>query len=353
MTGDPPASAVLGASGIIGQHFARLLARHPWIGPPLLVGSPRTSGRTLEDVWRLPVPVPAELASRRLRTRTPRQLVASGVGLVFGALPSGTAAPTERELVRRGVSVFTNAADHRWDRRAELLVPEVNPLRLRPASGRTGRRALLLANPNCTATGLALSLAPVWELLRPRAVHVATYQALSGAGTPGPGAMAMADNIVPYIDGEEEKVAAETARLLGVPARPPTPILVQAARVPVSDGHLEAVTVEARRRPSMTALVRAWEGFAPLTQERLPTAPDRPVLVRSEADRPQPALDRWAGAPDRARGMAATVGRVRWAPPFLRFFVLTHNAVRGGAGGSVLNAELALRRGLVPGGPLP
>jgi aspartate-semialdehyde dehydrogenase len=347
----PPVPAILGASGLIGQHFARLLADHPWMALPVLVGSPRTEGRTLGELWRLPVPVPPELATTRLVSATPRRLAADGIDVVFGALPSGTAGPTESELVRRGVSVFTNSADHRWDPNGALLVPEVNGGLLRTRSPRSSRGGLLVANPNCTATGLALALAPVWTLLRPRSVHVATYQALSGAGTPGPGAIAMADNVVPYIEGEEEKVAAETRRLLRATGPRTAPFLVQAARVPVSDGHLEAVTVDARSRPSLAALRDAWRRFAPLAEDHLPTAPDRPVLLRGEPDRPQPSLDRWAGEPLRARGMAVTVGRLRWEAPYLRFFVLSHNAVRGGAGGSVLNAELALRLALIPGGP--
>ncbi|MGD0250944.1 MAG: Asd/ArgC dimerization domain-containing protein, partial [Thermoplasmata archaeon] len=203
--------------------------------------------------------------------------------------------------------------------------------------------------------GLVLALAPVMDLLRPRAIHVTTYQALSGAGYPGVPSLAIADNVVPYIREEEEKMGRETAYILGTRrgsriASSPVPVLAHCARVATREGHLEAVTVEARSRPTTAEIEGAWRSFDPLAGLDLPTAPHPPVELRSEVDRPQPLRDRWAGSPARARGMAAVVGRVRWEAPYLRFFVLSHNAVRGGAGGSVLNAELALCNGVVDGG---
>jgi aspartate-semialdehyde dehydrogenase len=213
-----------------------------------------------------------------------------------------------------------------------------------------------VTDPNCSAAGLVVALAPLVELLRPRAVHVATYQSLSGAGYPGVPALTITDNVVPFIRDEEEKLAQESARMLGVLRRgrvvPVTfPIEAQCARVGTREGHLEAVTIEATRTPSLAELERAYRTFDPLARLDLPTAPHPPVIVRPEDDRPQPLRDRWAGVPERARGMAVTVGRLRWSLPYLRFFVLSHNAVRGGAGGSVLNAELARALGyLGPGG---
>ncbi|MCI4348248.1 MAG: aspartate-semialdehyde dehydrogenase, partial [Thermoplasmata archaeon] len=339
-------SAILGASGYIGQHFARLLARHPRFEVPRLTGGERSEGQRLEEVWQLTEEPPRELAGERFRRLSPAQLQREGVQIVFGAIPSGLAGPVETECRRRGIHVFSNAADHRLDPDVPLLVPEVNAAHLRAIAGRTRGRALLVTNPNCTATGLVLALTPVWALLSPRAVHVTTYQALSGAGYPGVASLSITDNVVPYIPQEEEKVAQESNRILGavrggrvIPGR--VPFLANCARVAVRDGHLEAVTVEARHRPSLTSLIESWRQFDPLRSLPVPTAPHPPVEMRSQADRPQPSRDRWAGEPERARGMAAVVGRVRWDPPFLRFFVLSHNAVRGGAGGSVLNAELA------------
>ncbi len=298
---------------------------------------------------------PPALAEETLRPLSPAELARRRVDVVFSALPSGVAGATESELVRRGVSVFSNASDHRTDPRAALLVPEVNAHRLENLPRPRGGRGLLVANPNCSAAGLVVALAPIVPPLRPKAVHVSTYQALSGAGYPGVPSLSITNNVLPFIREEEEKLAQESAMLLGssrgatvLPLR--LPILAHCARVGTRDGHLEAVTVEASRRPELPRLLQAWAEFDPLAPYDLPSAPSPPILVRSESDRPQPLRDRWAGAPVRARGMAVTVGRVRWDPPYLRFFVLSHNAVRGGAGGSVLNAELAVATGRLNGG---
>jgi len=348
--------AILGASGYIGQHFARLLSDHPSFGSPTLVATERSEGRTLAGLWQLEQAPPVELADEKLVARTARELSRDGVRVAFSALPSGTARDIESELVRRGVSVFSNAADHRMDPHVPLLVPEVNADHLELVAAQSRHGAVLVTNPNCSTTGLVVALAPVRDLLAPRAVHVATYQSLSGAGYPGVPSLAITDNVVPFIREEEEKIRQECGRILGrrrgstvVPS--PVPVLAHCVRVATREGHLEAVTVEATRRPRLEELLHAWRSFNPLTGQSLPTAPDPPIELRPEADRPQPLRDRWAGRPSRARGMAAVVGRVRWEPPYLRFFVLSHNAVRGGAGASVLNAELALARGhLRPGG---
>jgi aspartate-semialdehyde dehydrogenase len=352
VTGPRIPCAILGASGYIGQHFARLLAEHPTFDSPLLVASERSEGRTLGDVWQLAEAPPGLLQEQRLVARSAARLARDGIHVAFSALPSGTAGPLESELVRRGVSVFSNAADHRMDPRVPLLVPEVNADHLDLLSKRPSRSGILVTNPNCSTTGLVLALAPIQRLIGPRTVHVATYQALSGAGYPGVPSLSIADNVVPFIREEEEKIQRESARILGqrkartvVPS--PVPVLAHCVRVATREGHLEAVTVESTRRPRLAAIENAWRSFDPLRGLNLPTAPAPPIELRPEADRPQPLRDRWAGYPVRARGMAAVVGRIRWEPPFLRFFVLTHNAVRGGAGASVLNAELAVEKGFL------
>lgn len=356
MSGSRIPCAILGASGYIGQHFARMLSDHPWFDPSVLVSTERSEGRRLQEVWQLAEPPPASLGRMKLTTRSAGELSREGIRIAFSALPSGTAGAFESELVRRGTSVFSNAADHRMDPRVPLLVPEVNAGHLALLGAVSPRGPVLVTNPNCSAAGLVVALAPVWELLSPRSLHVATYQSLSGAGYPGVPSLSILDNVVPFIREEEEKVSAETARILGrcssrlvTPSR--VPILAHCARVATREGHLEAVTIEARRKPPLRELEAAWRTFDPLRDLGLPTAPSRPVELRAEEDRPQPLRDRWAGQPARARGMAVVVGRVRWTPPYLRFFVLSHNAVRGGAGASVLNAELALAKGfLVSGG---
>lgn len=341
--------AVLGASGYIGQHFVRLLAGHPQFEVTTLTSGDRSAGRRLEEVWQLAEAPPGEFARVPLVRRSPAALARAGVRLVFGGLPSGVAGPIETECARRGLAVFSNAADHRMDPRSPLLIPEVNADHLRLLARTPRGHGPIVTNANCSTTGLVLGLAPVLGLLRPRRVFVSTYQALSGAGYPGVPSLTITDNVVPFIGHEEEKMTEETHRIFGAlrggAIRPsPVEVVAHCARVGVREGHLEAVTLEASRRPTLDDLTTAWHAFDPLADDTLPTAPHPPVELRTERDRPQPLRDRWAGA-GRARGMAATVGRVRWEPPILRFFLLSHNAVRGGAGGSVLNAELALARG--------
>ncbi|MGI0071252.1 MAG: aspartate-semialdehyde dehydrogenase [Thermoplasmata archaeon] len=355
MSDDRIPCAILGAGGYIGQHFARLLADHPSFALPALGAGDRSGGKSLAEVWQLADAPPPVLADRHLDRLTPATLARTGIRIVFSALPSGPAGPIESELARRGISVFTNAADHRMDPTVPLLVPEVNADHLRLVRGRPSGRGLLVANPNCSATGLVVALAPLLPLLAPRAVHVSTYQSLSGAGYPGVPSLAITDNVLPFVPEEEEKVAQESARMLGRRrggrvVELGVPFLVHCARVATREGHLESVTVEAARRPSRADILAALRGFDPLAGRPLPSAPHPPIELRTEADRPQPIRDRWAGAPARARGMAVVVGRVRWEAPYLRFFLLSHNAVRGGAGASVLNAELALAEGLLSPG---
>lgn len=354
MTDDRIPCAILGAGGYIGQHFSRLLADHPWFQLPLLIGAESSRLVPLAERWMLSDPRPSSLSNARIRHSSPAGLERSGVRIVFSALPSGSAGPIERECARRGIAVFSNAADLRMASGAPLLVPEVNGSHLSVLGARPRRTAPIVTNPNCTATGLVLAIAPLRGLLGVRAVHVATYQSLSGAGFPGVPALSVTDNVLPYIRGEEEKVESETDWILGRASertiRPSRlPVLANCARVSTREGHLEAVTLEVAKRPELKEIRTALHQFDPLQGDRLPTAPHPPVELRESPDRPQPITDRWAGAPNRARGMVAVVGRLRWSPPYLRFFVLSHNAVRGGAGGSVLNAEFALRWGVLPG----
>ncbi len=340
--------AILGARGWIGQHFARLLDDHPEFRVEALTGE-RSAGQTLGELWQLAdLPVPRELGPMRLERLGPKDLAARGIRLAFSALPGSEAGPIETELARRGIAVFSNASSHRMDPGVPLLVPEVNG----PVLPRRGSGRVLITNPNCSTAGLVLPLAPLWRRLRPREVFVATYQALSGAGYPGVPALSVVDNLLPFIPQEEEKMAQETSKILRFrPGSGPgeSRVLAHCVRVPSREGHLEAVTLRVRRPLLAREVLEAWETFDPLEEGRsagaLPSAPEDPLLYLPEEDRPQPLRDRWAGVPERARGMTVTLGRLRVDGPFVRFVLLAHNAVRGGAGGSVLNAEYARWRG--------
>ena len=362
--GAPVPCVLLGASGWIGQHFSRLLVDHPYFDLPVLTGA-KSAGRTLEEVWQLSdLPVPAALADRRLERLSAAQIARRGLRVAFSALPSDEAGPMETELARRGVAVFSNASSHRMDPKVPLVVPEVNGDHLKllgeprnRATGRPSRRGFIVTNSNCSTAGLVLPVAPLLRLLRPREVHVATYQALSGAGFPGVPSLSIGDNLLPFIRDEEEKMSIETGKILGRASggrvRPlDLPVSAQCVRVATREGHLEAITLVLPSGVKVTpgAIMATWKDYRPLSADTrdsgdLPTAPEQPVIYRHEEDRPQPLRDRWAGRPERARGMAVSVGRLRVAPGTVRFFSLSHNAVRGGAGGSVLNAELAYRQG--------
>jgi aspartate-semialdehyde dehydrogenase len=346
--------AVLGATGNIGQRFVGLLQDHPLFEIAALCSSERKMGGRLADFWRLEdAPLLDDVGSMDLRPIDPKGLAKVGVRAAFSALPSDVAADLEADVARAGIAVFSNASAHRMDADVPLLVPEVNPDHVALVERQTtyADGGFLTTNPNCSITGLALALKPLVDAFDVGAVHVATYQALSGAGYPGVPSLDIVGNVVPFIENEEEKMRREAKKILGAWSKRtvvPSDVDVWAScvRVPVREGHLEAVTIPLQEDVTADQVGKVFASFRGEPQRRkLPTAPKAPIVVRTERNRPQPLLDANAGEPARARGMAATVGRIRVSDRVLRFFVLSHNTIRGGAGGSVLNAELSTRRG--------
>ena len=345
--------AVLGATGNIGQRFVSLLQDHPTFEIAALGSSERKVGGRLGEFWRLEdLPLDAHVADMELQPIDVKTLVRAGVVAAFSALPSDVAGEIETDAARAEIKVFSNASSHRMDADVPLLVPEVNPDHLalveRQSSFKEG--GMLVTNPNCSVTGLALVLRPLANAFDFSQVHVATYQALSGAGYPGVSSLDITGNVLPFIEDEEEKIRREAKKILGHRSGGIAPsaidVWANCARVAVRDGHLEAVSIPLEQEASPEDVAKTLSAFRGEPQRyELPTAPREPILVRSENNRPQPLLDLLAGEPTRARGMAATVGRIRVSNRNLRFFVLSHNTLRGGAGGSVLNAELAHRRG--------
>ena len=248
----------------------------------------------------------------------------------------------EPALAEAGHVVCTNASAHRMSPFVPLLVPEVNQRALALVARQpwAGAGGALVANPNCMVTGLALALAPIERAWGIRAGAVVTLQSLSGAGLAGPAALALLGNVVPWIDGEEEKIQAELKKVLDSDLA----MAVAVNRVPVVDGHTAHVFLDLKRRASPERVQCALRDFTPEPGLRaLPTIPDRTLVVREEPDRPQPRLD--AGAGD---GMTVSVGRIRQAPPYdVALAVVVHNAIRGAAGACLANAELCVARGLV------
>lgn len=341
--------AVLGATGTVGQRFIQLLEGHPWFEIAALVGSERSAGRTYGEAtrWVLDTPMPAAVQAM---TVLPDHADLD-TPLVFSALPSKTAEAIEQRLARAGHIVCSNASDHRAEPDVPLLIPEVNPDHLELIATQRARRGwsgAIVTNPNCTATGPTMALRPLHDTFGVTKLLLVSMQALSGAGYPGVPSYDAMDNVNPYIGGEEPKVEIEPQKMLGRlrdgqidPAR--FTISAHCNRVPVLEGHLVCLSVAFERRPALEELVAALRGFRSLPQElNLPSAPAQPIIVRDEPDRPQTRRDR-----DAERGMATTVGRVRPCPILdYKFVCLSHNTIRGAAGGSLLNAELMHAQGI-------
>ncbi len=335
--------AVLGATGTVGQRVISLLVDHPWFELAALTTSREKAGRRYADVtpWHFGERIPDSVGSMLLEP-TRADLDAE---ICFSALPSEAAEEHEAALASTGHHVFSNVKNHRMDEDVPLIIAEVNPDHARALAVQRRRRGWsgsLVTNGNCSAIHLALALAPLHRSFGIERLVVTTMQALSGAGYPGVASLDALDNVVPYIGEEEEKLAAETRKFLGgwdgeafVPAS--FPVSAHCNRVSVRDGHTETVSIALSGSPAVHAVKEALAGFRGRPQELgLPSAPEHPIVVRDEPDRPQPILDR-----DAERGMATVVGRVREDEVLgIKFVLLGHNTIRGAAGASVLNAEL-------------
>jgi aspartate-semialdehyde dehydrogenase len=340
---------VLGATGVVGQRFVRRLAAHPSFEIAHLAASERSAGKSYREAcdWRLPGEPYAGLGDRIVEACDPRL---SFSPLAFSALDNSAAREVEPAFAASGCLVFSNASAFRMEEDVPLLVPELNAGHLgliEVQRKRRGWKGAIVTNPNCTTVVLLGALGPLHRAFGAEAVSIVSMQALSGAGYPGVPSLDALSNVIPYIGGEEEKVETESRKILGRLEggrilEAPIAISAQCNRVPVIDGHTEAVSLRLGGDPGPDDAAAALEAFRPDTEGlSLPTAPERFVRVRREPDRPQPRRDVEEGD-----GMTLQVGRLRRCPLFgLKLVVLGHNTERGAAGASVLNAELALARG--------
>lgn len=342
--------AVLGGTGAVGQRFVQLLADHPWFEIAAVTGSDRTVGGVYGEVcrWVLDEDPPEAVRGLTVRASEPDL----PVKIVFSALPARVARKIEPRFARKGYSVCSNASAYRQEPGVPLIIPEVNAEHLKMLEDQRttqGWEGLIVTSPNCTTTGLAMTLKPLHMAFGVRQVFVTTLQAVSGAGYPGVPYLDIADNLIPYIAGEEGKIISETCLLLGelegavrIPAE--IGISVQVNRVPVIDGHTLSIAVKCDRTPSVEDAIRVLASYQGLEVTRnLPSSVAKPILVRTEPDRPQPRRDRSAG-----NGMAVTVGRIRPCPLLdLRMVSVIHNTLRGAASGSIMNAELLVASGYV------
>lgn len=342
--------AVLGATGSVGQRFVELLAEHPWFELAAVTASERSAGRTYREAarWFQTRPMPPAVADMVVRETEPE--ATRGCALVFSALDAAAADGAEPSFADAGHVVVSNARSYRMAPDVPLVVPEVNPDHVELVRHQRWHGSIL-TNPNCSTIGLVLALKPLDDAFGVERVNVVSLQALSGAGVPGVPSLQAVDNVVPFIGGEEDKLENEPAKILGklegdAIRRHGLRVSAQANRVAVIDGHTLCVSVGLRRKPTEEEMIEAWRGFRGEPQERsLPSAPRRPVHYLEDEDAPQPRLHR-----DLDGGMAASVGRLRPCPLFdFKFVTLSHNTIRGAAGGALLVAELAAARGLVPG----
>jgi len=344
---------ILGATGLVGQQLVSRLEGHPWFELVALAASERSKGLRYGEAtsWMLGPDPPRSVAGTVLCGCGAEDL--AGCELLLSALDASAAGELEPLLTRAGFPIVSNASAFRQAPDVPLLIPEINADHLALIdSQRTDRSAgFLVTNPNCSVTGLALALAPLHRAFTVRRVVVTTLQAVSGAGLSGPRALDLVDNVVPFIRGEEEKIESELTKILGRMegarlCEAELRVSAHCHRVAVQHGHLEAVSVELERSASPEQAARTLAEFeGGLRDLDLPSAPSRPIVVRSESDRPQPRLDRDTGS-----GMSVVVGRLRPCPVLgLKLELLSHNTVRGAAGGTLLNAELLVARGWLEG----
>jgi len=342
---------ILGATGTVGQRFIQLLENHPWFEVGDIAASDRSQGKSYQQacLWKISGQMPDYVRGLTVKDCAPPL----DCDLVFSGLPSSVAGEVETAFAKAGYAALSNSKNHRMDEDVPLLVPEINhehldllPVQKRKQSYKDG---YIITNPNCSTMALVMALAPLHQEFVLEKVHVVTMQALSGAGYPGVASLDIIDNVIPYIEGEEEKVESEPRKILGKYRDGKIEfadfkVSAQCHRVNVLDGHLEAVSIGFRHRPSLERLIGALMNYSSLPQDLgLPSAPRRPVVCVEGRDRPQPRLDR-----DVEKGMATVVGRIRPCNVFdYKFDLLGHNTIRGAAGAAILNAELLWAKGIL------
>ena len=345
--------AILGATGAVGQRYIQLLQGHPWFEIEVLAASERSAGKKYKDAcnWVMESDLPKEIGNMTVADANVESVEKAGdVDLIFTSLPGDLAGPVEEQFAAI-YPVFSKASAHRMEKDVPLLIPEVNPdhLKLIPIQQKNrGWKGFISTDPNCSTIQMAITLKPLLQFGLSQ-VMVTTMQALSGAGYPGVPSLDILDNVVPYIGKEEEKMECESNKILGTfdgktVINANFAVSASCNRVHVKDGHLESVYVKLDQQPSLAQVEEAFVNFKGEPQElKLPSAPERPIVVRKEANRPQPRFDRDAG-----NGMSVTVGRIRSDPILtMKYMCLGHNTIRGAAGGGILSAEFAVSKGLV------
>ncbi|PWH13302.1 MAG: aspartate-semialdehyde dehydrogenase [Anaerolineae bacterium] len=343
--------SVLGATGTVGQRFVQLLDGHPWFEVVTLTGSDRSVGMTYAEAchWVLTTPMPEWARTMTIVETDPKTVQTP---IAFSALPTQSAWEAEALLAQNGVLVCSNASAYRMQPDVPILLPEVNADHIALLNTQRKQRSWsggILTNSNCTCTGMTIALKALNDAFGVEYVFAVSMQAISGAGYPGVASLDIYDNILPFIAGEDEKVEQEPLKILGSLREgqiefAPLTISAHTNRVPVTEGHTVCLSVKLRTRTTVETAKQVLRAYQPPQEcEALPSTPRPVIRVLEEVDRPQPRLDR-----DFGNGMVTTVGKVRADPIFdLKLTVLSHNTIRGAAGGSLYNAELAVKLGYV------
>ncbi len=339
---------ILGATGVVGQRFIQMLEHHPWFEVAWLAASDRSEGKVYAEAarWRLKTHIPPSVAKMKVSPATPD----GAPKIIFAALDSGIAAELEPRFADAGCIVVSNSSALRMQEDVPLVIPEVNAGHIKLIDTQAWRKksgGYVVTNPNCSAIGLVLALAPIHQKFGLDIVMAVTMQAISGAGYPGVASLDILGNVIPFIKNEEEKMEEETKKLLGqLNGAKVDPgdfaMSAQCNRVAVEDGHTESVSIRLKKKAKAEEIIAAWNAYRAEPQElKLPSAPDKPVVYLEASDRPQPRFDLDMGA-----GMTTTVGRLRPCSVLdWKFTVLSHNTIRGAAGAAVLNAELLKAKG--------
>ncbi|MEC7839384.1 MAG: aspartate-semialdehyde dehydrogenase [Chlamydiota bacterium] len=337
---------ILGATGMVGQKFIKLLENHPWFEIVALGASSRSAGKMYGEVvnWQVDGAIPQIIAKMKVQSCEPKY----PCQIVFSGLDSSVAGEIENAFANAGHLVISNSKNHRMGTSIPLLIPEVNADHIELIKTQSfSNGGAIVTNPNCSVVGLATALKPLDDIFSVKAVDVVTLQALSGAGYPGVPSMDILNNVIPYIHDEEDKVETEPQKILGCfndgkVDYHPMKVSAQCTRVPVIDGHLECVTLTLGQKTSKDKILDAWKEFSGEPQKlKLPSAPNNPIVYFEDPRYPQPRRHS-----NLERGMAVSTGRLRevgdgrW-----KFIVLSHNTIRGAAGGAILNAEILIKKG--------
>jgi aspartate-semialdehyde dehydrogenase len=350
---------ILGGTGMVGQRFIALLENHPWFEVVAVAASPRSAGKTYEeavgDRWKMTTPMPESVKKLTVLNVNEVEEVSKEVDFVFSAvdMTKDEIKAIEDAYAKTDTPVVSNNSAHRWTPDVPMVVPEINPEHFEVIEAQKKRlgttRGFVVVKPNCSIQSYTPALHALKEF-GPKVVVATTYQAISGAGKTFKEWPEMVENIIPYIGGEEEKSEQEPLRIWGkvvdgkIEKASAPLITTQCIRVPVLDGHTAAVFVSFEKKPTKEQILKAWAEFKGLPQElELPSAPKQFIRYVEEDNRPQVRLD-----VDYERGMGVTVGRLREDTVYdYKFVGLSHNTVRGAAGGAILSAELLKAQGYI------